>query len=107
MKTFLVILKDKSKQRLADDLLQEHVAHLKRLTASGNLIICGPFADDSGAMLVLCADSVSSVNRFMQADPFIQKEYYAAYTITEFYSADAANNYLMSHDQTLNELNRE
>ena len=55
MKTFLVILKEKSNERLDDNLLHKHIEHLKQLTQKGQLLVCGPFADDSGAMLVLQA----------------------------------------------------
>jgi len=107
MKTFLVILKEKSKKQLDKNLLHRHIEHLKQLTQSGHLLMCGPFADDSGAMLVLQANSHSDAENLIQADPFIEEAFYGDYSITEFYSANEANKYLMSHDQTINELNRQ
>lgn len=107
MKTFLVMLKNKSNEKLQDELLKQHIEHLKELEAQNHLLICGPFCDDSGAMLVLQADSLTEIEKLIQADPFIQDKYYGDYSITEFYKADSSNNYLMDHDQTIDELNRE
>ena len=106
MKTFLVELQDKSPDTLESQLLQCHVEHLKKLEEQGHLLVCGPFADGSGAMLVLQANNRSEIDEFIQADPFIQNMFYGSYSITEFYKADAANNYLLAHPQTINELNR-
>lgn len=106
MKTFLIILNEKSNQRLDDNLLYKHVAHLKCLAQNGNLLVCGPFVDDSGAMLVLQATDATAVEALIQADPFIQEKFYGSYSIKELYKADASNNYLMDHGQTLDELRR-
>ena len=106
MKTFLVILNEKSNQQLDGDLLHKHVEHLKQLTKKEHLLVCGPFVDDSGAMLVLQAINASDVEALIQADPFIQEKFYGSHSITEFYKADASNNYLMDHEQTLDELRK-
>ena len=106
MKTFLVLLKEKSMERLDDKLLNEHIQHLHKLSKSKNLLLCGPFADDSGAMLIIQADSRMTVDFLIQSDPFVKNSYYGSYTITEFYKADESNNYLMDHDQTIGELNK-
>lgn len=71
---------------------------------AGSLLMCGPFADDSGAMLVFQAKSQEAAESLIQADPFIKENYYDNYSITEFYKADESNNYLMQHDQTQDEL---
>lgn len=57
-------------------------------------------------MPVLQASNVSDVEALIQTDPFIQEKFYASYSITEFYKADASNNYLTNHEQTLDELRR-
>lgn len=106
MKTFLVLLKEKSTKQLNQNLLYEHIEHLKQLRRSGRLLICGPFVDDSGAMLVVQSSSKSDADELVQSDPFVKNAYYGSYSITEFYKADASNNYLMEHNQTTDELNR-
>ena len=106
MKSFLIILKNKSQATLPMSLLKEHVAHLTGLYTSGHLQTCGPFADDSGAMLVIDASNRNEVDAMIQADPFIKERYYSDYSITEFYKAEAANHWLMEHESTQDELNR-
>ena len=104
MRAFLIILKGRSKDGLEDTLLKAHIAHLKKLSHAGNLIVCGPFTDDQGGMLVIEARSEEDVVAMLQADPFIQEKYYQSYSITEFYKADESNQYLENHDQTIGEL---
>ncbi len=104
MNAFLVLLSGKSQSGLDEELLINHITHLKRLKQSGNLLVCGPFVDDSGAMLVVQAESQEAAKNLIQNDPFIKESYYCDFSLTEFYLADEANNYLMNHDQTQHEL---
>ena len=104
MKSFLVILENKNPAGLENSLLIQHVQHLRKIHNSGNLVVCGPFADDSGAVLIIEAASQDKAEEIIQADPFIKEKYYGSYSITEFYTANEANQYLMDHDQTLGEL---
>ena len=92
-------------QQLDENLQHEHIEHLKQLTQSGHLLICGPFVDDSGAMLAVQAKSKPAAEKLIQSDPFVRDAFYSDYSITEFYKADDSNNYLMDHDQRLDELN--
>ncbi|MFD5318461.1 YciI family protein [Streptomyces sp. NPDC127098] len=46
-----------------------HRALLTRLHAEGRLLAAGPFADDSGALLVFPGDR-EEVDRIMAADPY-------------------------------------
>ncbi len=96
VRSFLVILRDKSQQSLSESLLLQHVNHLKQLQHEGSLTVCGPFVDNSGAVLVLQANSVEEINDLVQADPFIKEKYYLDYTITEFHRADETNQWLMN-----------
>ena len=55
-------------------------------------------------MLVMQAASEEQATVLIQSDPFIKERYYGGFSIIEFYKADASNQYLMDHDQTLGEL---
>ncbi len=87
-------------------MLHQHVEHLKCLAQDGHLLLCGPFIDDTGAMIVLQGTDISEVDALIQADPFVNNKFYGGYSITEFNQADAANNYLIDHKQTLEELHK-
>jgi uncharacterized protein YciI len=58
---------DDSPQRLA--ARPAHRQRLAELHASGALVMAGPFADDSGALLVFAGDE-SSVDAIVASDPY-------------------------------------
>jgi uncharacterized protein YciI len=101
MKTFLVLLQNKSITLLKNDLFVEHVQHLEQLINAENLVMHGLFSDDSGAIRVIQGKAQPEVDSLIQADA-----YCGGYSITEFYSAHRDNHYLMAHDQTIDEINR-
>ena len=97
MKPFLVLLKNKGLLKLEVPLLLEHVEHLKNIHNSGNLLICGPFIDGTGAVLIIKANSKQEAEKIIQSDPFIKEKYYTEFSITEFQQADNSNNWLADH----------
>ncbi|OGT29867.1 MAG: hypothetical protein A3E87_08985 [Gammaproteobacteria bacterium RIFCSPHIGHO2_12_FULL_35_23] len=96
MKSFLVILKNKSPVPLPATLLVKHVKHLQKLHHSGHLLLCGPFASEPGAVMILQADSIKEAEIMMKKDPFIKEKYYAAYNLTEFCPANPSNHWLLN-----------
>ena len=46
-----------NKEELTEQLVKDHVEHLKALDADGKLVLCGPFSDYPGGMVVFQADS--------------------------------------------------
>ncbi len=50
----------------------DHVQHLKALESEGKLVICGPFTDYKGGMVVIKADSIDEARRIAEADPFVK-----------------------------------
>mgnify|MGYP001291920772 FL=1 len=55
MKKFIVILSGKKAKSLKSDLLNAHVEHLRTLHKNGFLFLCGPFADNDGAIQTINA----------------------------------------------------
>ena len=53
-----------------DEARPAHRAYLKSLLDDGKLIESGPFADDSGALLIYEADSQSEVESWLAEDPY-------------------------------------
>ena len=97
-----MILNGKNHQLLDKDLLHAHVKHLKSLAGKGNLLVCGPFANDSDAMLVLEATDVDDAERMIiKDDPFIKGNFYGNHSVIEFYKAEESNGYLMKYEQTI------
>ena len=100
MKKFIILLKDKQKGNLTNQLLEEHIAHLKNLKKSNQLILCGPFADNEEAIQIVTAPDFNTAKNIIRKDPFITKKYYRKYEIKELIEANESNNYLMDHSQT-------
>lgn len=100
MKKYIVILEEKAKGCLNDDLLELHVQHLKALKNKGNLFLCGPFKDNDGALQIILANTFEETEKLIQSDPFIANKYYRKYTIHELIEANDDNNYLMEDTQT-------
>ena len=74
-------------------MLHQHVEHLICLAQNSHVLLCGPYIDDPGAMLVLQGAGISEIEALIQADPFVKGKFYGEYSITEFNHADASNNY--------------
>ncbi len=100
MKKFIVILKDRRNGTLKSELLEQHVNHLKILKESGNLYLCGPFANNDNALQIIIADKIESAEKLVNKDPFIKEKYYKSYSIDELIEANEANNWLCEDTQT-------
>lgn len=101
MNKYIVILKDKARGDLNDELLIKHVHHLKKLKAEGVLFLCGPFKDNDGALQIILANTIVEAEKIIQQDPFIVSKYYNQYSISELIEANEENNYLMEDTQTV------
>ena len=79
---FLVILK-KGKLSNADELEQEHLAHLSRLMVEGKLSSAGVFATGDRDLQVLIAESREQAERMVQSDPLLKAGYYQDFCCDE------------------------
>ena len=77
---------------LDDAVIQAHVAHLKTLDEGGHLVLCGPFTDHPGGMIVLRAASRQEAETLAAADPLIA-EGYETYVMRTLEVADASTGY--------------
>lgn len=58
-----------------------HRKHLNAQAEAGKLIMAGPFADESGGMIIFDADSEDEVREIMAADPFSTENVFATVEI--------------------------
>lgn len=105
MNSYLVLFANKQTPCLTEQLLQAHIAFLKKLQTEGHLLICGPFTDNQHALFILLANSVHAAEEIIKSDPFIQANYYQHYAIHEFLAAGEENNWLADAPQTISNLN--
>ena len=100
MKSYLVLLSEKQPQLSSDHLLKAHMDFLKQLRANDQLLLCGPFADNKGAVLIINAESKIHAEEMINQDPFIQQKYYKQFVVHEFIAASDDNNWLADKKTT-------
>lgn len=66
-----VVLLERTGRPMTPELLKGHIAHLRRLEREGRLVLCGPFADHAGGMLVMKAASKEEARAVAAHDPFV------------------------------------
>ncbi|OIO06249.1 MAG: hypothetical protein AUJ52_12595 [Elusimicrobia bacterium CG1_02_63_36] len=71
--TRFVILLSHAGKPMTEAVIRAHVAHLKRLNDEGRLVLCGPFKDFKGGMVVVKADSYEEAKAIAEADPFVKE----------------------------------
>jgi uncharacterized protein YciI len=79
---------------LNKELVESHVEHLKELKNQGKLVLCGPFTDYPGGMVIFTAENLEKATRIAQSDPFISSGC-KSYTIRTLEIANEENNYLL------------
>ncbi len=68
---WVYLLTHAQSERLTRDLIQAHVAHLKKLEDEGLLELCGPFGGRLGGMVILRGVDEDRARAIMLADPFV------------------------------------
>lgn len=69
MKFAAIIEYIQDKAKIAE-IRPTHRQYLTSLIAQGQLVACGPFTDDSGALIVYEAPSAADAEKLLQGDPF-------------------------------------
>ena len=75
MKKILYVYLMQKLKSLDVAVIERHQAHLKWLDESGNLVLCGPFTDFPGGMVVVRASSYEEAQGIAESDPFIAEGY--------------------------------
>lgn len=93
MKTYAIFLENTSKP-LTKEVINKHVQHLKDLDSKGILVLCGPFEDYPGGMVLVKCNDIKSAQDIAKRDPFVSGAY-RTYTIRTLEVANKDNNYLL------------
>lgn len=84
----------KNANSLNEEIIKSHVEHLKELKSKGKLILCGPFTDYPGGMVVFLAEDLAEAKSIAESDPFIASGC-KTYEIRTLEPANDENNYLL------------
>ena len=72
------------------DVIKKHVEHLKRLDKNDQLILCGPFTDYDGGIVIIKTESIEEAKIIAESDPFIT-EGFSTYELRTLELADNEN----------------
>ncbi len=90
--TYIYLMKNQ--HPLNEALVKSHVEHLKALNEQGKLILCGPFQDYPGGMVVFSAEDLKEATDIANTDPFIASGC-KTYELRTLELAKEENNYLL------------
>jgi uncharacterized protein len=90
---YVITLKKQPGAVLSAELVRAHVAHLQQLEAAGQLVLCGPFADGLGGMVIIRAESEAAARAIAEADPFVASGA-ESYELRTWELSCAANNHM-------------
>lgn len=79
---------------LNEQIIKDHVEHLKELKKQEKLVLCGPFTDYPGGMVVFLAENLLEATNIAKSDPFIASGY-KSFEIRTLELANEENNYLI------------
>lgn len=91
MPVFIYLMEDKIP--LNQEIITKHIHHLRQLDEDGVLVLCGPFADYAGGIVIVQAADKETALRIALADPFVN-EGYKTFTLRTLEIANASNGYL-------------
>ncbi len=85
MAKFAVILTyDADQTARRQEVRPTHRDYLKSLADAGKLLHAGPFADDSGALIVYEAETRAEAESFLSEDPFTKQGIIKAWQMNEW-----------------------
>lgn len=91
--TYLILLENTEK-KMTKDVIERNVRHLEALDVANKLIICGPFEDYPGGMLLVKCDSLNEAHELARMDHFVS-EGYREYSIRTLEVACKENNFIL------------
>ncbi|MEO3948017.1 YciI family protein [Gorillibacterium sp. CAU 1737] len=68
---YVILLNMNEGKAFTEDLIQAHVAHLRELDQAGKLVLCGPFLDYKGGMVIVKTETREEAEEIAKRDPFV------------------------------------
>lgn len=90
---FVIMLDNVPGVMTTESVIRAHVAYLRELDRDGELVMCGPFTDYRGGMVVIRAKDRAHAERQARRDPFVT-EGVRTYEIRSWLLSTEANNHL-------------
>lgn len=77
-------------------VIERHVEHVRQLDREERLVLCGPFLDWEGGMLVIRASSIDKAREIAHSDPFVAEGFETA-EVRTLHHACRENNFLVDN----------
>ena len=90
---YVIFLTKFHKEDTPQPLVQAHVQYLKNLEEKDRLVLAGPYADNSGGMVMIKADNIETAIEIAREDPFV-KSGSRSFEVNALLLACKENNYL-------------
>lgn len=68
---YVILLSINHGKKLTESVIREHISFLRNLEEKNQLVLCGPFLDYKGGMVVIRAESMEQAKVIAESDPFI------------------------------------
>lgn len=68
---YVYLLSPTAQDRRDMEIIRAHVSHLQELERSGQLVLCGPFSDSPGGMVIIRAASREEAAGIAARDPYV------------------------------------
>jgi len=69
---YVILLSPTEQDRRDMAIIREHVKHLQELERRGQLVMCGPFSDYPGGMVIVRANSREEAVLIAEEDPYVR-----------------------------------
>ena len=69
---YVILLSVNKGKQLTEPIIREHVSHLRNLDEQKQLVLCGPFLDYKGGMIIIKAKSIEEAREIAESDPFVK-----------------------------------
>ena len=69
---YVILLHNNPGKHKTGPLVHDHVLHLVELEQQGQLVLCGPFGDYPGGMVIVRAESYEAAKEIAECDPFVK-----------------------------------
>lgn len=68
---FVILLNTVEGTSTTETLIRAHVEYLRKLDRDGRLVMCGPFTDFKGGMVIIQAKNLDEARSIANQDPFV------------------------------------
>ena len=70
---FVILLDTIQGRTTSEHLIRAHIAFLRELHKEGKLVMCGPFTNYKGGMIIVKASNLDDAKQISENDPFVRE----------------------------------